>query len=426
MRKKKIIIIIIIALFIFLLGLFIRLESTQLPGIPDSDKEYYRDNDGIAYMYEMDSYYNYRLTNNLIDNGSIGDLQIEGRPWDVHSYYPPGVPAEYPPLLIYVTAFFYRLVNLFSDTPLITICFFLPAFIGPLAGVAIFLFTRRFINLYGAIAAGIFTVTSPLYTARTISGYFDTDIFIIIIPVLAAWSLFEAIRSIRTKKRYIFTGLSVLLISLFSITWSGWYFLFYIILIFLTGYLIWGIRKRYNLIEIGSILIIFTLGSILLSGILSGFSDMAESLAAPFFLLKDLGRNPWSPWPDVYSLVSELQRPAFKEVIAEVGMAFFLGILGFIWVFRVLVHKELKRRILVKLNWPFYIFLLVWLLMGLIIFIGGGNRFALLMMPPMIISSGVLIGIFSEYPKMIKENNRIKKVNSVGLYALNSFFIVHK
>jgi dolichyl-diphosphooligosaccharide--protein glycosyltransferase len=120
----------------------------------DFKDPYYQDENGLPYMIELDSYYNYRLTENLIDHGYMGDTIINGVQWDLHSYYPHGVPLDYPPLITYLTAFVYGVVNLFADVPLLVVCFWLSAFVAPLAGVVAYLFVGRFTNRYGAVAAG--------------------------------------------------------------------------------------------------------------------------------------------------------------------------------------------------------------------------------------------------------------------------------
>ncbi|MCE5214148.1 MAG: dolichyl-diphosphooligosaccharide--protein glycosyltransferase subunit STT3, partial [Methanobacterium sp.] len=95
---------IICVIFIFSLGFLIRLDSINLPGTINEYKGYYQDSNGLPYMFELDSYYNYRLTQNFIEHGYIGDTKINGIEWDMHSYYPPGVPMDYPPLIVYLSS----------------------------------------------------------------------------------------------------------------------------------------------------------------------------------------------------------------------------------------------------------------------------------------------------------------------------------
>ena len=163
MLNKDLLLQLTIVLAILMLGFILRAETINLHGISIDEKSFYQDDHGLPYFYELDSYYNYRLTHNFLDHGYLGDEIIDGREWDLHSYYPPGVPLDYPPLIVYLTAFLYRVVNFFSNVPLHMISFWLPSFIAPLAGVIAYFFTRRFTNELGALAAGILTVMAPFY-----------------------------------------------------------------------------------------------------------------------------------------------------------------------------------------------------------------------------------------------------------------------
>ncbi|MEN6552307.1 MAG: STT3 domain-containing protein, partial [Methanobacterium sp.] len=143
MSRKEIAITITCILIIFALGFILRVESTHLIGLSMDEKGYYQDQYGLPYMYEPDSYYNYRLTKNYVEHGYIGDVKLDGKNWDIHSHYPPGVEMNYPPLIVYIATFFYKFVNAFVNVPLIVTCFWLPAFIGPISGVIAYLFVRR-------------------------------------------------------------------------------------------------------------------------------------------------------------------------------------------------------------------------------------------------------------------------------------------
>ncbi|MBU4608789.1 MAG: dolichyl-diphosphooligosaccharide--protein glycosyltransferase subunit STT3, partial [Methanobacterium sp.] len=90
MLEKNYLIKILIVITIFLIGFSIRLDSTNLNSISPEEQGYYRDEYNNPYMYEIDSYYHYRLAYNYIKTGSMGDTIINGQEWDLKSYYPPG------------------------------------------------------------------------------------------------------------------------------------------------------------------------------------------------------------------------------------------------------------------------------------------------------------------------------------------------
>jgi dolichyl-diphosphooligosaccharide--protein glycosyltransferase len=423
MPKKELALRITIILFIFTLGFLIRLDSVTLPGTPNDLKAFYQDSHGLPYMFELDSYYNYRLTENFLDHGYMGDTKIRGIEWDLHSYYPPGVPMDYPPMIVYLSSFVYYLINLFATIPLLITVFWISAFIGPLSGVIAFFLVRRFTNDFGSVAAGIFIVTAPMFTVRTVVGWFDTDMFIIFFPLLVTWFFFIAVENRNNYRKgilyAIFAAFSMLL---FSLAWNGWQYIFYFIILFSTIYIIWckfrG-RKVKNLIII---FLTFILGSLLLIGVLTGFINIYKLIIGPLELVKIYGRqNIWTPWPDVYSTVSELERPNIVEIISGVGLAFFAGLFGFIWMFRVMINKKLKDNLLSKMNWFFYLFLLLWAIVGFFT-LTKGARFIMMLIPPMAISAGIFIGIVYEYLAMLKNHKRFevfrRRKNLINIIAI--------
>ena len=420
--KKEIIIKLSIILLIFVVGFFLRADSIHLQGIPDNQKAFYEDQNGLPYMYELDSYYNYRLTENYLDHGYLGDTVINGTEWDLHSYYPPGVPLDYPPLIVYLTAFIYKLVNLFSQIPLLTVCFWIPVFIGPLAGVVAYLFVRRFTNEYGAITAGILTVTAPLYLIRTVPGWFDTDMFNIIFPLLIVWFFIEAVESKNNKMQIFFTLLSAFSMFLFAMAWNGWQYLFYIITIFCTLYIIVRKIKGIDVKNIFKVFISFFTVSIVLIGI-TNFSNIIDFIYGPLELIKISGsQSSWYPWPDLYSSVSELMKPSIEEFIAKIGPVLFgLGIIGIFLILRLLVNTQLKKRFLNKMNWFLYLLLVTWLVAGLVS-LEQGIRFILLLIPPLVISAGIMVGICIEYINNLK--GKLKGKEILVKFLCLSFIII--
>lgn len=418
MTKKEIILQLTIILFIFSLGFFLRVESTDLYGISDDNKDYYQDQDGLPYMYELDSYYNYRLTKNYLDHGYLGDAIIDGQEWDLHSYYPPGVPMDYPPLIIYLTALIYMLANLFTAVPLLTVCFWLPAFIAPLCGIPAYFFVKKYTNEYGGFAAGILAVTTPFYFIRSVPGWFDTDMFNVLFPILIVWFFIEAVNNDNRKKHVIYTLLAGFSMFLFSLAWNGWQYLFYIIVVFCIFYVIYGIIKKKDIKSTLYFVIIFSAVVLLLVSVFTGYLNVLKAFYGPFQLLILSGnQNPFSIWPDVYGSVSELQVVSFEENVSSMGPVFFGGLLGLFWTLRVLINKEMKEKYLDKMTWFFYIFLVVWIITGLFALFKG-VRFIMLLIPPLAISSGMMIGIATGYIKNLKRENLIKILTIILLLLI--------
>lgn len=407
---RKILLNLALISIIFSIGIFLRLETVNFDDLnnqtfTNNDKSFYLDHNGLPYMYEMDSYYNYRLTRNFIQHGYLGDIKVNGSDFDLHSYFPPGRSASYPPLIVYITAFFYYLVNFFFDVPLLLICFWIPAIIAPLAGIVAYFFVKRFTNTYGAFSAGILTVTVPYYFVRSVPGFFDTDMFNILFPLLIMWSLAEASNAKTYKNLVYFTLLAALATAMFSIAWQGWIYIFYVIIsAFLVYYLLVKVLKKSinNTWHIFYLYIIFCIIFVLLFN----YSTSLEIFSIPFTVFNS-GSN--SSWPNFFVSVSELARPEFEKIIIGLGISFFLGIMGVFWIFRVLINKKLKKTYLNKMNWFLYTILVVSIVLGFFA-VNNGVRYIIVFLPPMIICSGIMVGIVIEYLEVIV---KIKKAGSM-------------
>lgn len=404
--NKKLFIQIGIILLIFLVGVFLRLETNNLEGISNEEKPFYQDQNGLPYMSELDSYYNYRLTKNYLEHGYLGDAVINGVVWDLHSYYPPGVPLDYPPLIAYLTAFVYKFVNLFVDVPLIVVCFWLPAFIAPLAGIIAYFFVGRFTNQYGAVAAGIITVTIPFYFLRTVPGWFDTDMFNLIFPFLVVWFLFEAYDSINksNQKGILFSFLSAISMFLFSLAWNGWQYLFYIIIIFWVIQIIWNKFKGRMVKNHLHSFSIFLATTLLLVVVFTGFINIIKLLYAPLQLIT-LSGGQWSDWPNVYISVSELGMPSLEGLVLDLGLSLFFGLFGLLLIFRILLNEKLHQKFLEKINWLSYSFLVLWTITGFVT-LTQGIRFIMILIPPLVVSAGIMIGLCVEYLGLLKYSQK--------------------
>ncbi|MEN4017093.1 MAG: STT3 domain-containing protein [Methanobacterium sp.] len=419
MLKKETIITIIAILVIFVLGFTLRAGSIHLSGIPDNEKSFYKDQNDLPYMYEIDSYYNYRLTKNYLDHGYLGDTKINGREWDLHSYYPPGVPMDYPPLIVYITAFFYKLVNLFSNTSLLIVCFWIPVFIAPLCGIPAYFLVSRLTNAYGGLAAGFLAVMSPFYFTRSVPGWFDTDMFIILFSILVVLFFTEAIQSKNTRKRMIFAGLSAFSMFLFSMAWNGWQYLFYMLFFSSVFYILHGKLKDKNVENIYYTFAVFFLGSISLIWIFTGFLNIFKLVAGLFEFIKLIGtQNIWAPFPDLYISIFELGKPSANEIITQTNPILFgLGISGLFLSLGILIKNSLEKRLSNNIDRFFYIFLVLWTLSGFIALFKGA-RFIMLLIPPLTISTGITVGIFVDYLKTLKIKKNVKRFFYISIMLL--------
>ena len=355
---------IIIIILLFSLSFFLRAESANLNIIPDDMKAFYQDQDGLPYFSEMDSYYNYRLTQNYLNNGHLGDTIINGTQWDLHSYFPPGRTAEYPPLIVYLTAFIYKFVNIFSGVSLVTVAFWMAPFIASICVIPAYLFIRRITNDFGGITAGILVGVAPFYFSHTFAGFFDTDMFNMLFPILIVWFFIESIRANSIRNRSIFVILTVISLFLFTLAWEGWWYIFYIIVgsaviyLLVSNYLL-GMKTIKPVKEYSSkfewfidqkalfSVVVVVLASSILIIINSGLSGFINTLFRPLVVNQLLSSTTNAAYPNVLVSISELQIPTFSSVLNGVGGigAFLLGILSVPLLIWKLQSKDGKKAV---------------------------------------------------------------------------------
>ena len=195
----------------------------------DSDadgKALYTDASGLPYFSEMDSYYNYRLTNDYVEHGFVGDEMVNGSEWDFHRLAPDGNEINYEMGIVYLTSWLHDMANNFLgwNMSVKEVAFWAGAIISTLCVIPAFIFSRRLTNDYGAIVATVVIALAPNYFAHTFPGFFDTDMFYYIFSLLFVFFFVESIRSDNWIWKVLFAILSVLSIGLFSDQWTGWIF----------------------------------------------------------------------------------------------------------------------------------------------------------------------------------------------------------
>jgi asparagine N-glycosylation enzyme membrane subunit Stt3 len=337
---------IIIIVLLFILAFSLRADAVNINGVPQNYTSLFEDSNGLPYFSEMDSYYNYRMTQDYLDHGHVGDTVINGTNWDLHSAYPDGRSATSNVLIVYVTAFAYKLANLFGNVPLNEVCIWVAPFIASLAVIPAYLFVRRLSNDYGGIVAGILVGLAPAYFMHTFAGFFDTDMFNMIFPIMIVGFFIMSILTKEIKTRSIYAVLSTISLLVYSIAWEGWWYLFYLIIgvavlyILVSNYLLkmktikpfkeypdkvkWFMDQR----ALFALVVFAVLGSILMS-IYWGPSGFISSLTGSISFSQLQATVTGSSYPNIYVSVGELHVPDISSVVSEVGgiVPFVLGIL---------------------------------------------------------------------------------------------------
>lgn len=350
----------VIVLLLFVSIFAIRAETVNIGGVQnESVKELYRDESGLPYFTEIDSYYNYRLTENYLKTGHLGDTQINGTDWDSLSTSPNGREADYQPVIVVLTATVYNFLNMFSSVSLMQVAYWIGSFVGTLALIPAYFIVRRATkNEWGAIVAGVIAAAAPAYFIHTYGGFFDTDMFNVLIPLMIVLFLTEAVYAKKPVHKAGLAVLSALTMALYSLAWSG-----YTYMVLLTiGALILYIPASYimdrkdgkdvsnkkqwlkeNPATLPAVVFI-VLTAILLAITVGG--SMFESISSVVGLSTSLqSATAGSAYPNVYVSVGEMQIPQFIDIASQSGGTFGLiyAVLGLVVMAALLMKKPVAK-----------------------------------------------------------------------------------
>lgn len=340
---------IVIALLLVLVVFAIRAETINLGGISDPDmKALYQDDSGMPYFTEIDSYYNYRLTENYLNTGHLGDTQINGTDWDSLSTSPNGREANYQPIIVMLAAAVYNFVNIFTKVSLTQIAFWLGPIVGSLAVLPAFYIVKRSTgSTWGAIVAGIIAGAAPAYFSHTYGGFFDTDMFNVLFPLMIVLFLTESFYAKKPIYKAIFAFISALFLGLFSLSWSGYAYMVLLtfgtlILYYPASYIAdkldgkdlsnkkeWLRNNQANIT-----FIVFIVVSIIVLALTVGTSMIETTLGVLGMSTSLQSATAGSAYPNVYVSVGEMQIPEVIDIASNSGgwIALIVAILGFVFM----------------------------------------------------------------------------------------------
>lgn len=237
----------VIVLILLAVVLALKMPATDLNVIPSDVRGQYMDSSGLPYFSEMDSYYNLRMVSNYIDHGNYGDTVVNNTAWDMHRISPDGVSAEgYSPVLGPLMQGLYNIAQMFTNASVKEVAFYAGAIVSIFAIIPAYIFTRRITNDYGAIAAALVITLSPNYFAHTFPGFFDTDMFYMILPLFFILFFIEFMKTDNKLLKVVYAILSMVFIGIFSQAWQGYTFYIGMMVLFVLVYMAFNLylRKR--------------------------------------------------------------------------------------------------------------------------------------------------------------------------------------
>ncbi len=378
--------------------------------------------EGEKYLYlpDIDPYHYLRKARNILKTGSPCDEIKNGKPWDNHMIAPLGTPCggnthAYLLAWIYkINKIFDKKIDLMQAAAKFSLIFiFLSIILAYFIGLKLAGKTGGF---FAALMVGIL----PSILSRTPWGHADTDAYNIFFPLLAMFVLFIALDAKKLKNKIIFSILTGLVFVFYSYAWSGWWFVFDVIIAGLGIWVLVEIVKAYkkkNYKPLKNIIIpvaTFFLTTGIILTILKGFSYFLIFLTAPISRSAIKIASHKTLWPNVFTTVAELNKGSMSQIIASIGgsLLFIIAVIGIVLA---LTLKDEKG----KRNLKLAAILTMWFIASIYASLKG-LRFMLLLGPAFSIAFGIGAGLITKsLSDFGKKNLGIsKKISSIVLIFL--------
>ncbi len=318
----------------------------QVKGTSDYVKSFFQDENGNNYMPDIDPYYWVRYADNIVDHGYPGDVLVEGKSYDNRQVAPKGRFVTGDMFHSYFLAYFYKFLHLFSPSlTLIRSSFYAPVFLSALCVLLVFLIARKIAGNTGALMAGLIMAVNSAFLGRTMFGHADNDGWVIFFPLIVTWLFIQTIDATSIAKVIISAALAGFFTGLFTLAWSGWWFIFDFLLItvavtflylVLTNLL--DIRKNLRFLFQNTVIrdiiifgIVYFIATAMFTTFFSGWGQFSNSFLGPlsFKSIKEPVSS-GSLWPNVLTTVAELNEGSFNGIANSVGgyLFFYISLIG--------------------------------------------------------------------------------------------------
>jgi len=345
------------------------------------------------YLLESDPFDFYNLTENIVTKGRIADT-IKGS-----KYFNPLMCAPFgfwQPFTLHPYWGFaiYKFLQLFDgNIPLMSAVAYTPLFTYSLILIA-FLWVCRVLN-YSVIASfigALFLVMAPINLKRGALGWYRTDPYNILFPLLLLGCLFLALRATSKKESYLWAVIFGITLSIYALFWQGWGLLFFMGMACAVGTAVYNfylkkdnVHARQNLMFLS----IFIATTLLIVSLCFSFQDFFILFKEGFGELRKFTHRGLDLWPNLFMTVGELKKPGFLHLTGQVGgpILMLLALGGWVYSLRTAFRNFRQAHAIDTLILT--IFLLVTMTLGL-----NGERFILFTTIPLSILSAAAVNRF--------------------------------
>lgn len=304
-------------------------------------KSFFQDENGKNYMPDIDPYYWFRYSKNILDHGYAGDILVNGKSYDTYQNAPKGRFVTGDMFHSYFLAYSYKVLHIFVPSmDLMRSIFYYPVFVSALVVLFVFLIGKKIAGTNTGFFAGLMIAINSAFLGRTLFGHGDSDAWVVFFPVLITWLFVIIIDAKNIIKIAIITTMAGFFTGIFAYAWSGWWYIFDFLLATmgitsLSLLLIDFNELRKNIKSFlsniplrNSIIvgIVYFISTALFVTLFSGTSAFTESFLGPlsFKSIKDPVGS--SLWPNVLTTVAELNEGSINGIVNSIGGYFFFYI----------------------------------------------------------------------------------------------------
>ncbi len=290
------------------------------------------------YLLEADPYHYLYQTERLLTTGRIADTQRGGQylqplmraphgHWEAYSLHP------------YVGLFCYKVMRVWDPKIMLTEAVAYVPLVLTVIVLLSFVVLSRVLNLpLAAATAGMMVVAlSPIFIQRSALGWYDTDPYNYIFPMLILASLFWGL--CRPQRHFVWGAvIAAFLTGLYSLFWTGWPF----ILVLIPGCLLASLavfalfrRSGSSGVTVSGLKVLGIYG-LAVTGFLALFltpAGLANSIRTGWTVLNDFALAKFDIWPNIFLTVGEANGIGLKKLIFLTGnyVTFALAVLGVLW-----------------------------------------------------------------------------------------------
>ncbi len=302
------------------------------------------------YLLESDPYDFYNLTENIVHTGRIAATIKASKYFNPLMCAPFGCWQPFT-LHPYWGFLIYKLLQIFNPgislmsavayTPLFTYLFI----------IAAFLWVCRVLNfsVVASFVGALFLIMAPINLKRGSLGWFRTDPYNVLFPLLLLGLLFLALRPASKKRGYVAAVLFGVTMAFYALFWHGWGFLFFLGAACAVAVALYNFLAKKDVVHARQNLLFLAIAvgtNLVLVSLFFSFQDFFVLFKEGFGELGKFTHRGLDLWPNLFMAVGELEKTSFIKIVTAAGgpVLMLLAFGGWVYSLRLALENPRQNR----------------------------------------------------------------------------------